>query len=73
MISAKVDPSQNLPIGAQTQVFAGRGDKDNSDFDVTADGRRFLFTRPKGGGEEAPQHLVLVQNCQSELEAKDKH
>ena len=39
-------------------------------FDVTADGRRFLMTRPAGGGSAQPDAVVWVENFFAELKAK---
>jgi hypothetical protein len=39
-----------------------------SRFDVTSDGRRFLFVRPAGRTGGAPQRLVLVENWRAELQ-----
>ncbi len=69
MATARVDPSQNPPLGAITPLFDTRG-RDLTDFDVTADGLRLLFTRPVGGGDPSTQHLVLVQNWERESAAK---
>ncbi len=49
-------------IGGQGSSFSG------DDFDVTADGRRFLIVRP-GAGATAPR-MVLVQNWLAEFQKK---
>jgi hypothetical protein len=54
-----------------TRLFDFGGDlgldlSDSNRFDVTADGRRFLFVRP-AGRSGAHQRLVLVQNWRAEL------
>ena len=41
-------------------------------FDVSLDGKRFLMTRPTGGGKGRPDALVLVQNFGTQLTASPK-
>ena len=41
-------------------------------YDVAPDGKRFLMSRPVGGGAPAPEQLVIVQNVFEELKAKVK-
>lgn len=64
MVSARVDPGQDPPLGPVTLLFESRGFRD---FDVAPGGQRILTTRPAGGGEGPTRHLVLVQNWQSGL------
>ena len=66
MVSARVDPAQDPPLGPVTLLF----DLDNrgfGSFDVAPGGQRILTTRPAGGGAGPAAHLVLVQNWQSGL------
>ncbi len=70
MVSVKVDPAQDPPLGEATRLFELGGELDLSDarrFDVSADGRRFLFARPTGRHGGAPQRMVLVQNWREEF------
>jgi len=72
MVSVRVDPAQDLPLGEATRLFELGGGleldmSDSSRFDVTADGRRFLFVRPAGRTGAAPQRMVLVQNWRAEF------
>jgi hypothetical protein len=39
-------------------------------FDVSADDRRFLFSRPVGGQSQRPDELIVVENFIEELKAK---
>ncbi|MBE0565595.1 MAG: serine/threonine-protein kinase [Krumholzibacteria bacterium] len=64
MVSARVDPAQDPPLGPITPLFDAR---DFRSFDVAPDGQRILTTRPVGGGDGPARHLVLVQNWQSGL------
>jgi serine/threonine-protein kinase len=41
-------------------------------FDVSPDGKRFLFSRGVGSGVQKPDEVVLVQNFVEELKAKVK-
>ena len=41
-------------------------------FDVSPDGKRFLFSRGVGSGLQKPDELVLVQNFVEDLKAKVK-
>ena len=72
MAAVKVDPSQDPPLGPLTRLFSSRSDDDLGDFDVSADGKRILFTRSSGGGDESARHLVLVQNWQSEIKGESR-
>jgi Tol biopolymer transport system component len=72
MVSVRVDPAQDPPLGEATRLFefGGGGELDLSDgnrFDVTPDGKRFLFVRPAGRAGGTPQRMVLVLNWREEL------
>lgn len=67
MVSARVDPSLDSPLGKLTLLFSSRGDGDLRDFDVAPDGQRIPTTRADGGVDGSARHLVLVENWQSEL------
>ena len=64
MVSARVDPAQDPPLGPVTLLFDSR---DFGDFDVAPGGQRILTTRPAGGSDGTARRLVLVQNWQSGL------
>lgn len=69
----EVDSAQDPPLGEATRLFETSGGleldmSDSSRFDVTADGRRFLFVRPAGRTGGSPQRMVLLQNWRAELE-----
>jgi Tol biopolymer transport system component len=73
MVSVRVDPARDPPLGEATRLFDLGGEleldiSDSDRFDVTADGRRFLFVRPAGRTGGAPQRMVLVQNWRAGLE-----
>jgi dipeptidyl aminopeptidase/acylaminoacyl peptidase len=73
LVSANVDPAQDPPLGEVTRLFelGGGGELDMADgnrFDVTADGKRFLFVRAAGRAGGTPQRIVLVQNWRAALE-----
>ena len=67
MAVVKVDPAMDPPLGAVTRLFPVTDDV-SIDFDVSADGQRFLMTRPAGGGKAPELRLVLVQNWESGVE-----
>jgi Tol biopolymer transport system component len=76
MVSVKVDPAHDPPVGEVTRLFELGGSleldmSDSNRFDVTADGRRFLFVRPAGRTGGASRRIVLVQNWRAEFE-KDR-
>jgi dipeptidyl aminopeptidase/acylaminoacyl peptidase len=71
MVAVRVDSSQDPPLGEVTRLFDLGGDleldlSDSNRFDVTPDGRRFLFARPVGRNV-GHQRLLLVQNWRAEL------
>jgi hypothetical protein len=72
MVSVKVDPRLDPPPGDLARLFElGSGSdlemSDSNRFDVTADGRRFLFIHPAGRTGTASQRMVLVQNWRAEF------
>jgi hypothetical protein len=71
MVAVRVDSAQDPPLGEATRLFEFGGEldidiSDSSRFDVTSDGRRFLFVR-SAARSGANQRLVLVQNWRAEL------
>jgi eukaryotic-like serine/threonine-protein kinase len=72
VVSVRVDSSQDPPIGEVTHLFDLGTDPElemsnSGQFDVAADGRRFLFVRPAGRAGGASQRMVLVQNWRAEF------
>jgi serine/threonine-protein kinase len=70
MVAVRIDPASGRP-GAETVLFAGsyryeRGPWTN--YDVTADGQRFLVVKERPGAE--PREIVVVLNWFEELKAK---
>jgi serine/threonine-protein kinase len=73
---AEVLPGRAFATGTPRRLFSALafGPLSTHTFDVSADGRRFLFSRVVGGAtaEERPDELVVVQNFCTELREKVK-
>ena len=70
LVSARVEAEATFTVGTTTALFA---DGDylriglRQQYDVTADGKRFLMIRPVGAGRE--RRVVLVRNAFGSLDA----
>ncbi|MBL0169823.1 MAG: protein kinase [Gemmatimonadaceae bacterium] len=74
LFSVDVDPGAVFRSGTPKRLFSAvaYGPHRNHHFDVSADGQRFLVTRPVGSGtgDAAKDRIVIVQNFAAELKAK---
>ena len=74
LYSVAVLPGAAFSAGTPTKLFATMpfGPMGTHHFDVSPDGRRFLFTRVVGSGQGpmAPDRIVVVQGFATELRAK---
>ena len=73
LVVVPIPPAPTFTMGTPRRLFAG-GEyyMAASGFDVSPDGRRFLWSRTKGGVAERPDQLVIVENFFEELKAKVK-
>ncbi|HEY6571754.1 MAG TPA: hypothetical protein VI198_00420, partial [Candidatus Eisenbacteria bacterium] len=69
---ATVNPALDPPVGSVTKLFevGALGAVSATEFDVSPDGRRLLFSRVSAGAAESTRRLVLVQNWRSEFTKK---
>jgi eukaryotic-like serine/threonine-protein kinase len=73
LIAVPVTLSPTFSAGTPHRLFAASAYLPASyPFDVSPDGRRFLMSRPVGGGSARPDELILVQNAFEELKARVK-
>ena len=72
--SVPVVPGTAFATGVPTRLFSFSPymPAQSTPFDVSPDGKRFLFSRGVGTGVQKPDELVLVQNFVEELKAKVK-
>ena len=75
LVAARFDPASGTVQGTEALFsipLSYPADGANNFFDVTADGQRFLFTRPYQGeqDEAIPPRFILVQNWLEELKAR---
>ena len=72
--SVPVIPGAAFATGVPKRLFAFASylPPQSLPFDVSPDGKRFLFSRRVGSGVQQPDELVLVQNFTEELKAKVK-
>jgi eukaryotic-like serine/threonine-protein kinase len=71
MVAAEITTAPAFAVGSQTVLFPGSAfglDDSHRQYDVSADDRRFLMLRERGGGERG--NLVFVDNWFQELTAK---
>jgi hypothetical protein len=69
LMAVEVSLEPTLRVGAATRLFAGRymqGAPARA-YDVTPDGRRFLFVENPERSLPPVTHLMVVQNWQTEL------
>jgi len=59
MVAVPVKTAPTLQIGKPATLFEVRGPRKWTDFDVTADGQRFLAIVPEVSGLEAPASIVM--------------
>ncbi len=74
MFAVPVTTSPTLKVGTPVQLFQGQyfihaGGSPRPQYDVTADGQRFLMLAPPGGADasRARPRIVVVQNWTEEL------
>jgi hypothetical protein len=72
MMAMSVSAATGLPIGPAHKLFSGRFRPAGwlQNYDVTANGQRFLLVRELDPAPEPPTELVLVQNWFEELKAR---
>ncbi|HEU4725515.1 MAG TPA: protein kinase, partial [Candidatus Eisenbacteria bacterium] len=72
LAAASVNPAQEPPLESVTKLFdlGPLTSISDYDFDVSPDGRRFLFTHITGSAAGVPRRLVLVENWRSEFSKK---
>ena len=66
LVTATVHSDQDPPLGAITKLFDLDGTL-GGDFDVSPDGRRFLFSRRMKSDSDVARRMVLVENWHSEF------
>jgi WD40 repeat protein len=69
---APIEPTTVFRAGIPKRMFSVENFAPlaGNPFEISPDGRRFLFTRPVGGDEGRRDELILVQNFFEELRAK---
>ena len=73
LVAVPVTLSPAFSMGKARRLFAAvEFIAAGSSFDVSADGRRFLMSRPAGADDERSDELVVVENFFEELKAKVK-
>ena len=66
LVTAAVHSDQDPPLGAITKLFDLDGTL-RGDFDVSPDGRRFLFSRQMRSDSDSARRMVLVENWRAEF------
>jgi Tol biopolymer transport system component len=67
LVMAEVHSDQDPPLGGITKLFDLDTATIDGDFDVSPDGRRFLFSRYTKTESDAARRMVLVENWHAEF------
>jgi hypothetical protein len=66
LMVVRVEPGSGWRTSPPVRLFP-MGSYVSPEFDVSADGQRFLMIKEAAGGASATRNLVVIQNCSEEL------